>query len=226
MNTAALTQVYLVGSLGKRFGEHWELSVSSPAEAIRALDVNTKGELAAYLRGPAAKRWYKVAVQRPDNVLDATEVTHRSGRGAIYIIPTIRGRNSGVGKILVGAALIALSFVNPGLTGFALKAYGSILVGFGTSLVVGGISQLLTPRPQTPGPDAEQANSTSFQGNTTAIAQGGCVPVVYGRMLVSALPISITITNNDVATTQAGESGVVITTNLQGGGQQYEEGGG
>jgi predicted phage tail protein len=234
MSTApSLTTVYLVGSLGKRFGEKWTLDVTSVAEAIRAIDINTRGAFTAYLRGPAAKRAYKVAIQKRTNTIAAEDIPHRSGRSTIYIMPTIRGRNSGTGKIIAGVVLTALAVVSQqyyllpytwGLVGTAgWAAAGTIVTGFGISLITGGIAQMLAPKPRTPGApnEQEQAQTTSFSGNDTAIAQGGCIPVVYGRMLVSALPISITVENNDVSITDAAAGGSVVTTYLPGGGVQY-----
>jgi len=231
-----LTTVVLVGSLGRAPGiplSTWHLDVKSPAEAIRAIDINTRGKLGEYLRGPAAKRYYRIAVQRRDNVIDPmVEGGHRSGRSTIYIMPTIRGRDSGTTKIIAGAALIALSFVNPGLLPYTWSFVGTtaftvattVVASYGVSLLLGGIAQLLAPNPKGPQQSAEQAQSTSFQGNAAAIVQGGCVPVVYGRALVPAFPISISISNNDVSITDAGTQGTVTTLYLPGGGVQYEPG--
>lgn len=228
MSASTLTTVYLVGSLGRRFGEKWELDVMSPGEAVRAIDINTRGALGAFLCGPAKNRPFKVALQRKDNAIDKEEATHRSGRSTIYIIPTIRGRDKGFTKIIIGAALIALSFV-PGVQAFTIPALGlkagflsTMFVAFGASLVLGGISQLLTPRPETP-KETEERLSKSFDGNASTVVQGGCVPVVYGRALVPAIPISISIENNDVSVTDSGEPpGDVDGTELPGGGIQYD----
>lgn len=226
-----LTTIHLVGSLGAAMGRHtWELDVKSPGEALRAIDINTRGALFAYLGGPARTRAYRIALQRRDNVIDAQEAANRSGRSTIYIMPTIRGRNSGTGKIIVGAALIALSFINPGLLPYtwsfvgtaAFTAATTIITSFGISLVLGGITQLLTPTPQGPNANPEQAQSTSFPGTAGAVVQGGCIPVVYGRALVSPIPIAVTVTNNDVSSTDAGTQGGVNATPLPGGGTQYE----
>lgn len=225
MSTLALTTVYLVGSLGKAMGrEKWELDVKSTAEAIRAIDINTRGALERYLSGPAKDRAYKIALHKRSNVIEPSEAVNRSGNSTIYIMPTIRGRNSGGAKILAGVALLALAFVNP-YGAFAaakgLTLLGTVTVGFGTSLLLGGITQILTPTPKGPAGQEEQAQSSVFAGNATAVVQGGCVPVVYGRALVSPIPISVTFDNNDIATTDAGQVGTVEQTNLQGGGQQY-----
>lgn len=233
-----LTKVYLVGSLGKALGrELWELDVTSVSEALRAIDINTRGGLERYLRGPGAKRHYKIALQKKTNLIDIKEEVHnRSGRSAIYIMPTIKGRNDGWGKVAAGVVILALAWWNPygwaytagavagaggAATSASLTIAGSLAVGFGVSLVLGGITQLLTPTARSPQEAAEQKNSTTFQGNAATVVQGGCVPVVYGRALVTPIPVSITVDNDDLSTTSAGEEGVIEETDLNGGGIQY-----
>lgn len=218
-----LTKVYLVGSLGKALGrEEWDLDVNSVSEALRAIDINTKGALEKYLRGPGAKRHYKIALQKKENLIDIKDEMHnKSGRSTIYIMPTIRGRNEGWQKVAAGVAILALTYFTGGLAAGATGWAGSVAVGFGISLVLGGITQMLTPTPRTPEEAAAQRNSTTFQGNASVVVQGGVVPVVYGRALVTPIPISITVDNDDLSTTSAGDEGVVEETSLQGGGVQY-----
>lgn len=229
MTTPPLTTIHLVGSLGRAVGHYkLEMDVFSVGEAIRAIDIVTDGKLSQYLRGPGKDKYYKVALQKRDNVVEAEELTHRSGRSTIWIIPTIRGRDSSTGKILAGVAILALAWWNPYGWAYAaghLTLAGTVAVGFGTSLLIGGITQVLTPKPQGPAPNEEMAQSTSFQGNATAVVQGGPVPVVYGRMLVPALPISITISNNTQQITNAGKLGTITSTDLQGGGTEDSPGG-
>ncbi len=232
-----LTHVVLVGSLGRAPGVErtdWHLDVKSVAEAIRAININTQGALERYLRGPARDRTYRIALQKRDNIIDPKEAAHRSGRSTIYIMPTIRGRNSGIGKVLAGVALIAIAVLSQQyelmpyawsmVGGTAWATAGTIVMGFGISMVLGGIAQMLTPTPQGPNASPEQAQSTSFPGNAASVVQGGCVPVVYGRALVSPIPVSITVTNNNVSTTDTGTDGSVVATPLEGGGTQYEPG--
>lgn len=232
-----LTTVVLVGSLGRAPGVNhsvWHLDVKSTAEAIRAININTQGALERYLVGPARNKGYRIALQKRDNVIDPKEVPNRSGRSTIYIMPTIRGRNSGVGKIITGVALVALAIVSQqyellpyawsavGTTAWA--AAGTLAIGFGTSLILGGITQLLTPTAKGLAGSQDTNGSTAFQGNASAVVQGGCVPLVYGRALVSPIPISISVSNDDVPITDAGTVGTVITTQLPGGSTQYEAG--
>lgn len=232
-----LTPIHFVGSLGRAIGHtRLDLDVQSPAEAVRAVNVLTNGKLEQYLRGPGAKKMYKIALQKKTNTIDPEqEIGHKSGRSAIYFIPTINGRNSGAAKIVAGVVILALAWYNPagwayvagqaGAAGGGLTALGSIAVGFGVSLVLGGITQLITPAAKGfTSSNSEQKNSTTFAGNALAVVQGGCVPVVYGRALVSPIPISVTVENNDVPTTDAGNEGIVEVDDLQGGGQQYSSG--
>ena len=238
-SVSQLTTIYLVGSLGRAVGHtKLELDVHSTAEAIKAINVITRGKLEQYLAGPARNKLYRIALQRRNNVIDPKEAVNRSGRSTIYIMPTIRGRNSGWGKVIAGIALIALTVYTGGLGAAAggwafgapaaagaaqgLTLLGSMAVGFGVSLLLGGITQLLTPTPKGPGEAAEQKGSTTFQGNATAVVQGGCVPLVYGRALVSPIPVSISVNNNDVSTTDAGTDGSVEDDELEGGGHQYQ----
>lgn len=227
MEKAKLTKIYLVGSLGTRFGKFWELDVKSPAEAIRAININTKDKLFQYLGGPAKNKLYKVSVGKRDNVLDKEEIVNRSGRNAIYIIPTIMGASSGLGKILAGIALIGLTIITGGAAAIAAGGFwGTVatgVIGAGISMIIGGVVQLLTsvPNPNANNDEATRG-STIFQGNSTAVSQGGAATIVYGRALVSPMPISVTINNSDTSTTDAGSVGSVEVTELEGGGYQYE----
>jgi len=61
-----MTTIHLGGKLGKLFGKKWELLVSSPAEAVHAIDVNTGGAFKRYLAKDGQKKFYKVAVGKKD----------------------------------------------------------------------------------------------------------------------------------------------------------------
>jgi predicted phage tail protein len=222
-----LTTIHLGGALGKRFGEIWRLRVSSPAEALRAIDTNTRGAFLAYLGGAGKAKYYKVALGRKDQLLGAEEVGHRSGTVDIYVWPTIKARNSGVGKIIAGIALLALVIWNPaGLfyvaanatTAGGLTVLGDVTVAVGTSLLLGGISQLLAPHPNQ---NQGELNSNNFQGTIAAGQQGGSVPVVYGKALVSPIPVSIWFNAVDWNTTANAYVGTLQITDLPGGGTEY-----
>lgn len=223
-----LTNIYLGGALGKRFGEKWSLAVNSPAEAIKAIDINLKGSLKKYLYTEGKNRYYKVALQRRNCLIGRDELRNRSGTSDIYILPTVKGANSGLGKIIVGVVLIAAAIVTqqyellgplissgaPTLAGYVVGAAFSI----GLSLTLGGISQLLAPHATN---NQGELNSNSFQGAVAAGAQGGCVPVVYGKALVNPITISVWFNNIDYNTTNNTYVGGTTVAQLPGGGYQY-----
>lgn len=180
----------------------WHLRVSSPAEAIRAIDANTGGALRRYLGGPGAKRYYKIALARKDNLLGLEELQQPTGKGDIYILPTVAGAKSAGAKILIGAALLALAIINPGAAFVAAKGGLTVLglatVSIGASLVLGGITQLLTPTPSfDQNSVGDGRGSNIFGGNAASISQGSSVGLVYGRALVTPMPISLSYTAVD-----------------------------
>lgn len=219
--------VHLGGQLGVLFGERWEgLYVSSPAEALHAIDINLKGGLRRYL-GENRQSEYHFCVDHPaeETCLGKDELVARTGKGDIYVLPSITGRNSGWAKIIAGVILI--------IVGAIFYAYGGqALIGLGASLILGGITQLLTGVPQ----QNQQLQSANFgfQGNATAATQGGCVPIFYGRYLITPVPICISFVATDINYAQngivggtsfgSGPVGNVNTTPAPGGGVGYDPG--
>lgn len=195
-------RIVLGGALGKRFGSEWHLCVSSPGEAIRAIDANTRGELKRYLSGVGGKRLYKVAIARKDNLIEPKDEIHNpSGQQDIYILPAAKGAKSGFGKVLAGIALVALAVASGGTslaaTGF-LGGFAGTTAMVGASLILGGVTQLLTPTPSfDQNAVGDSRGSNIFEGNATTTSQGGAVGLVYGRMSVSPMPISESYTAVD-----------------------------
>lgn len=203
------TRIILGGKLGALFGREWNLDISSPAEAIRAINANTQGKFKAYLSGEGAQKYYKIGLQSPDNLIGREEVQNRSGRCAVYILPTLQGSGGGIGKILAGVALIALAFV-PGVNlavagfigqGVTAGMIATTFIGLGASMILGGVVQLLTPTPNfnqaNSNSDAATRGGNTFQGNAAAVAQGGAVSLIYGRVLVSPMPIMVSFNHGD-----------------------------
>jgi predicted phage tail protein len=205
---AKLTKVFLHGRLGKLFGKEWSLAVKSPAEAIRAIDANLKGALRKKLAEEGTKKFYKVSLGSLENLLDKEEIIQPSGNVDIHIVPVAKGRKSGVGKILAAVALVAITYftfgAGSGATAglFGMTAAETALIGYGmaASLALGGIVQLLTPIPSinsNAGSDSDGRGSNIFQGNSTISSQGSAVGLVYGRMMVTPMPVSLSLKNYD-----------------------------
>jgi predicted phage tail protein len=105
------------------------------------------------------------------------------------------------GGLLLGVALIALSFVCPTWWRLVL-ALNRVVLGIGASLVLGGVAQLLTPTPKVPqGADGQDdpRKSYSFSGVQNTSRAGTPVPIVYGETLVGSVVISAGIDTVQVA---------------------------
>lgn len=172
--------------------------VSSAGEAVRFLLANFP-----HLEPELAQGHYRITVG--DHDLCEDEIGHPSGQQEIRIIPVVAGAGA-AGRIIAGIALIGASFLFPGAGMFGatsifgatagtgiLTATGTLLSGIGASLVLGGVSQLLTPVPRLPqGQDTQDdpRKSYSFSGIQNVSRSGVPVPIVYGRTLVGSVIIS------------------------------------
>lgn len=190
-----LRKIKLYGKLAKFVGHRiLEADVATAAEAVRFL-VSNWPELERHM----ADQQYRVSVGSYD--LIESELHDPAGQQDIKIVPVMTGAGA-VGRIILGVALIALSFVSFGsstlfsgvASATAKAALGSsALFGLGTSLVLGGVAQLLTPTP-TLGTGADSQNdprkSFSFSGIQNTSRPGVPVPVVYGEILVGSVVVS------------------------------------
>lgn len=187
-----LRRIRVYGRLARFLGRRvLKAEVATAAEAVRFLVANFPE-----LEGHMAEQHYRVSAGQWSIGMD--ELHDPIGQGEIRIVPVIGGAGGPVGRILVGAALIAGSFFTAGATiglfGLAAPvAVSSVMLGVGASLVLGGVAQLLTPVPKVPsGSDSEQdpRKSYSFSGIQNTSRQGVPVPIVYGETLVGSVTIS------------------------------------
>ena len=196
-----LRKIKLYGKLAKFIGHRvLEADVATAAEAVRFLLANWP-ELEAHM----SDQHYRVSVGTYD--LMAEELHDPAGAAPISFVPVVIGAGGGFGKILIGIALIAASFLLPGAGAFGtFSIFGQAAVagGFatgiattlslvGASLILGGVAQLLTPTPKiSQGSDSQDdpRKSYSFSGIQNTSRQGVQVPIVYGETLVGSVVIS------------------------------------
>lgn len=172
-----LRKIKLYGALAKFIGHRvLEADVATAAEAVRFLLTNWPE-----LEGHMAKQYYRVHTAGEDLTLD--DIDNPMGR-EIQIVPVMAGAGA-FGRILIGIALIAASFI-PGVGALGV----SLLFSVGASLVLGGVAQLLTPTPKTSQDEGDPRKSFSFSGIQNTTRAGVPVPVVYGEMLVGGIVVS------------------------------------
>ncbi|WP_246795618.1 tail assembly protein [Burkholderia perseverans] len=188
--------IKLYGTLGARFGREYRLAVSSTAEAVRALCAIVPGFRAFMLN--AKDNGLTFAVFNGRRNLSEDQLQHPVGDDEIRIAPILMGSKSGgLFQVIVGAALVAASFI-PGVNAALWAGASSTFLGLGASMALGGVMQLLSP--QTSGlASASGNNGTSyyFSGPVNSDAQGDCVQVVYGQMRVGSKRVSAGIYAED-----------------------------
>ncbi|QGL61966.1 tail assembly protein [Stenotrophomonas maltophilia] len=172
--TDRLRTIRLYGKLGARFGRKFRLAVNSPAEAVHALCVMLPG-FQQYLMG-AKSKGMEFAVFNGRQNLSRDQLHDPPGQDDIRIAPVMVGsKRGGVLQTIIGIVLIVVG-------SYTSWAGGAALVSTGVSMVVGGITQMLSPQPKGLGAKdtPENAPSYSMNGTVNTQAQGNPVPVAYG----------------------------------------------
>jgi predicted phage tail protein len=120
---------------------------------------------------------------------DRQKGTSRSTVKRIRFVPIVTGAGGGIGKMILGAFLVALSFTPFG------APLAPFLQGAGVSLMLGGVIELISPRPKKQGASVRQdGTSYFFDGPVNTTQQGVPVPLIYGRVLVGSHAISAKVT--------------------------------
>ena len=196
-----MRKIKLYGELAKITG-HKELEavVNTTAQAVSFL-VNNFPELESHM----ANKYYQVLLDKEDVNID--ELHFPIGKSDIKFVPVISG-SGGIGKALLGGALIALSFSAGIFTapltmsgGFAAAGLGAkAAFGIGAGLVLSGVSDMLFPVPKPPQFSSEQDPrlSFSFNGTQQTSRAGTPVPLVYGEIFTGSVVISSSIDTEQV----------------------------
>jgi predicted phage tail protein len=197
-----LRKIKLYGELAKFVGERvLEAEVSNMAQVMKFLCVNFKG-----IEKHMYDQHYKVSAGSWE--LSEEELHYPTGQSDISIVPVVAGAGGNVGRIILGAALITLAFTTGGAslaglssgTAFASAAgWASTAASVGASLVLSGISGLLTPVPSVPNSEQDPRRSFSFSGIQNTSRAGVAVPIVYGsEVLVGSVVISAAIDTQQI----------------------------
>lgn len=163
-----MSTIKLYGQL-RQFGKSYQLSVRTPAEALKALCVQIPG-FERFLAN-ASSRGLVFAVFRGKKNISEAELGYQ-GKGDIIIAPVIVGsKRAGILQTIVGIALIIASPLTNGAT-----------LAPGIALVAGGVIQMLSPQAKglktsaapenTPGYAFGAAKNTTASGNPAALCAG------------------------------------------------------
>lgn len=208
--------IELYGSLAAQFGPKFKADVKTPAEAFRCMEANFPGKFMSVIRDG----YFKIV--RGGSEISENELNkHMVGARNLKIIPVpAMAKNGGMGKILMGLAIVAIVAVAAVTAGGGLAAlpaflgteaigvlgvsitWGNIAM-IGVAMLIGGIISAISPTPKVADTDYEDRNggnpSFLFQGAVNISEPGGPVPVVYGLMLTGSVTVSGGISVVDIS---------------------------
>lgn len=129
-----------------------------------------------------------VGFDTPKSLSEPTE------QNEIHLVPAMMGGGGNFGKILIGVALIAASFI-PGIG----QAVQVALLSSGIAMTLSGVMGFFMKSPsvsQSNDPDASKYLGLS--DNTTAI--GTPIPICYGRVPVNGHVLALNVDSSDMIT--------------------------
>lgn len=175
-----LKTIKLYGILGKKFGKQFKLDVANTREAMRALSAQIPGFEKFMLH--AHEQGLAFAIFQDHCNIIKSELDMRSDAAVIKIIPRVIGAggdNGGVLNIILGVVLIVVGYFTFGAT----TAQGAALIGAGIGMAIGGVAQMLMPKPDGIDDQNQDGNKANFGfgGAVTTVAQGNPAPVLRGR---------------------------------------------
>ena len=134
-------------------------------------------------------------VKSYDDTISHEELAFNLGKTVeIWLCPAMKAK-SAVARIVVGVILIVVGVFTTWFGGAGIYA-----IQAGISLILGGVVELLTPKPKIGQQNqAGQNPSFMFNGTVNVTEQGGAVPIVYGRVpRASSLVLSAGMTTENM----------------------------
>ena len=186
-----LKKIKVYGTLRKFLGQaEFEVDLNTPREAISFLVCNFKG-----IEKHMAEQFYTIQVGAR---VITEDLLNFNTKDDIKIIPVVHGNF--IGLLLGAGALFAQSALPAKILGSKLLATvaSSVLTTIGTSMVIDGVTSMLTPQQNTSSAVSGQnsldpsalASNYSFTGLTNISNAGVPVNLVYGEILVGSIVVS------------------------------------
>ena len=198
-----MKRIYLHGPIGEGIPSSWELNVQHPAEAVRAININTDGKLSDNLIRFAQVQGQIGVIcldERRKGLIDAAqdsevfspelikdifvpdrELYLRSDFDEIHFVPAIGGQ-------FVTAALVGI-----GLSGMGLAVAQGLFMMVG-SMLISGIANALFP-PVKVTNRQRKSKSYLFGDRPNLVRQGSPVPVGYGFLKVGSATLGFSREN-------------------------------
>ena len=182
-----LKKIKVYGTLRKFLGQsEFDVDLNTPREAISFLVCNFKG-----IEEHMAEQFYTIQVGAK---VITEDLLNLNTQDDIKIIPVVHGNFFpillGAGALFVASAITAGTFLGSTLLVNALTAVG-------TSMLIDGVTQMLSPQQNNLSPTGQDAldpaalaSNYSFTGLTNISRAGIPVNLVYGEIVVGSIVVS------------------------------------
>ena len=208
-------RVRLHGRLATKFGKEFNLGATTPARAIGSLIILKPG-----FREELAKGQYRIIRGPLKNGMPLSEQglhLRLPPNGEFHIVPAAKGAgggSGGVGKMIIGAALIAVAIwtMQPeiavldelgatvgavaGTGGLGATAFGGLVTAgqlafAGGALFLAGAMSVIAPQQKLLGPNDPLNRNWTLTGQMNVNTQGAVIPVVVGDTMTGSVVISV-----------------------------------
>ena len=185
-----LKKIKVYGKLRQFLGKSYFMAaVKSPQQAMSFLMANFEG-----IQKHMNDQIYKIKM---GGRVITEEFLSMSGQGDIQIIPVATGSLPAVvGLITTGFATEVATFLVANTFLTSVAAVAGVFTAVGTSMIIGGVTDLLAP--QNPVPDVSSVSdidpsirgSYSFSGIQNVSSSGVPIPIIYGNVFSGSIIIS------------------------------------
>ena len=183
-----LKKIKVYGTLRKFLGQaEFEVDLNTPREAISFLVCNFKG-----IEEHMAEQLYTIQVGAK---VITEDLLNFNTQEDIRIIPVVHGNFF---TLLLGAGALFGAGAVKGASFIGAKLLAGALTSIGTSMLIDGVTSMLSPQQSTMSPTSQQdsldpaalASNYSFTGLTNISNAGVPVNLVYGEILVGSIVVS------------------------------------
>ncbi len=183
-------KIKLHGIFKEAYPGDYEIEATTAAEAIEGWSRQVGFyEHLTYEFRPVAR---VVGFDTFDSLHEITE------QNEIHLVPAMMGGGGKFGSILIGAALIGIAVLNPGIGGMVLSQAGvGAFLGAGIGMVLSGVMGLFIKAPSvSKSKDPEASKYLGLSNNTTAI--GTPIAICYGEVPVAGHVLALNVDATDM----------------------------
>ena len=197
-----MKQIRLFGDL-VTFKSEWSLDVSTVAEAVRAIEANRPGFVAAASAGDYVL--ILADFETPDNSRQVTtdNALYPWGNEVLLIVPRVGGNEPISATMIMAASIkltgtIVMSTAMATVMAAALNMVIGMAISMALSAVVGLISGSNDGTKATNQEAPENKPSYLFNGVVNTTRQGHRIPLLYGQLMVGSSVLSSQVHVKDI----------------------------